>query len=84
MLRARRQRVAKTEMGERYSIIRTWRGENQLLSVGKGKEYYQKLFNENVLGSHIDSSQACFLPPSSAKLGVDGRRDFLHISKLQQ
>jgi hypothetical protein len=47
-------------------------------SINYEKEWtHQKLFNENVLGSQIDNSQACFLPPSSEKLGVEGRRDFL-------
>ena len=67
-----------------YSIIRTWRGENQLSSVDEVGWMNQKLFNENALGSHIDSSQACFFPPSSEKLGVGGRRDFLSISNFDR
>jgi hypothetical protein len=38
---------------------------------------YQKVFKENLVGSQIDNSQACAFPPSSAKLGVDGRSDCL-------
>lgn len=48
--------------------------------------FYQKVFKENVDGSQIDNSHACFLLPSSDKLGVDGRKDCLlsvHHCKLQ-
>ena len=40
-------------------------------------EEYQKVFKENELGSQINNSHACFFPPSSKKLGVEGRRDCL-------
>jgi hypothetical protein len=38
---------------------------------------YQKVFNENIVGSQIDNSHAWPFPPSSEKVGVDGRNDCL-------
>jgi hypothetical protein len=68
VFRVRRARVSTMETGPTYSIIRTWRGENHLLirvqpEKGLG---YRKVLRVRLLGSQIDNSHACFLPPSSA------------------
>jgi hypothetical protein len=37
------------------------------------RRVYQKVFRENVEGSHIDNCHTCALPPSSVRTGVAGR-----------
>ena len=79
------QIVAKTETGATYSIISRCNGENQLpLETVEGKGMYQKVLRLKVVGSHIDNSHACPLPPSSEKIGVAGRNDCLYQYKLTE
>lgn len=82
VLRRRMQMVAKMEVFATYSIIRTWRGENQLLSDKTWLRIYQNVLREKIVGSQIDNSHACPFPPSSANVGVAGRKVCLKLDTL--
>jgi hypothetical protein len=48
------------------------------------RQIYQNVLREKIVGSQIDNSHACPFPPSSANVGVAGRKVCLELDMLHR